>query len=110
VTLVVDAGFVVAALVDDGPLGRWPTGVGFAGGAPPDAGRGGEHPAPRLRRAGDRGWELRGSVTAYDACYVALAEGLDAPLATIDVRLSCAPGLTCAFEQPQVTAAGTGPR
>ena len=36
-------------------------------------------------------WELRENVTAYDAAYVALAEDLDAPLLTRDVRLSRAP-------------------
>jgi predicted nucleic acid-binding protein len=39
--------------------------------------------------------ELRDSVSAYDGCYVALAELLDAPLVTADVRLSRAPGLRC---------------
>jgi predicted nucleic acid-binding protein len=33
-------------------------------------------------------WQLRDSVSAYDAAYIALAEGLDAPLATCDTRLS----------------------
>jgi predicted nucleic acid-binding protein len=33
-------------------------------------------------------WELRHSMTAYDAAYVALAEGLDAPLLTCDGRLN----------------------
>jgi predicted nucleic acid-binding protein len=35
-----------------------------------------------------RVWELRANVTAYDAVYVALAEMLDAPLLTTDVRLA----------------------
>lgn len=34
----------------------------------------------------DRVWELRRNLTACDARYVALAEGLDAELATLDVR------------------------
>lgn len=33
----------------------------------------------------ERVWSLHGAVTAYDAYYVALAEALDAPLATIDL-------------------------
>ncbi len=35
-----------------------------------------------------RVWELRNSLTAYDAVYVALAEALDAPLLTRDRRLA----------------------
>lgn len=33
-------------------------------------------------------WELRHNLSAYDAAYVALAEALDAPLATRDARLA----------------------
>ena len=32
-------------------------------------------------------WELRTSLTAYDAVYVSLAEALDAPLLTCDIKL-----------------------
>jgi predicted nucleic acid-binding protein len=32
-------------------------------------------------------WELRGSITPYDAAYVALAERLGVPLATTDAKL-----------------------
>lgn len=39
-----------------------------------------------------RVWELRASLTAYDAIYVALAELLDAPLLTCDARIASAPG------------------
>ncbi len=46
---------------------------------------------------GARVWALRGNVRPYDAWYVALAELLDAPLATLDVRLSQATGPACAF-------------
>ena len=39
-----------------------------------------------------RVWALRHNLTAYDACYVALAEALDAPLVTSDARLRDAAG------------------
>lgn len=44
-----------------------------------------------------RVWELRHNLTAYDACYVALAEALKAPLATLDRRLTQATGPRCKF-------------
>ena len=37
-------------------------------------------------------WELRATLTAYDATYVALAELLDAPLLTCDGKIASAPG------------------
>ena len=69
-----DAGQVEAAVDDllDLELDVYPTG-------------------PLLRRA----WQLRDNVTAYDACYVALAEALDCPLLTADARLSRADGPVC---------------
>jgi predicted nucleic acid-binding protein len=39
-----------------------------------------------------RAWELRASVTSYDAMYVALAEALDVRLLTRDARLARAHG------------------
>lgn len=39
-----------------------------------------------------RVWALRHNLSAYDALYVALAEGLGAPLLTLDTRLRDAPG------------------
>lgn len=74
----------------------------------------GQVPAPRaalavadlaalpLRRAPHRPllqrcWELRESVTPYDAAYVALAEALGVDLVTADVRLSRAPGVRCSI-------------
>jgi predicted nucleic acid-binding protein len=45
----------------------------------------------------DRVWELRANVTCYDAWYVAVAEALDLPLATLDEKLVRAPGPTCRF-------------
>jgi predicted nucleic acid-binding protein len=134
VTLVVDASVVVAALVDDGDVGRWAEGsMGREGLAAP-------HLMPFeaaniLRRAALRGdisddvarlahrdlldlavdlvdyetlapraWALRGSVTLYDAAYVALAEALDVPLMTLDLRLSRAPGARCTFLTPSDAA------
>lgn len=46
----------------------------------------------------DRIWELRHTITAYDAAYVALAERLDAVLVTCDTRLVHASGSGCAFD------------
>jgi predicted nucleic acid-binding protein len=40
-------------------------------------------------------WELRDNLTPYDAAYVALAETLEAPLVTADVRMSRAAGIRC---------------
>ena len=37
-------------------------------------------------------WELRATVTAYDAAYLAVAEVLGSPLLTFDRRLASAPG------------------
>lgn len=47
-----------------------------------------------------RVWQLRRNLTSYDAAYVALAEALDAPLITVDRRMSEAPGITCRVEIP----------
>jgi predicted nucleic acid-binding protein len=38
-------------------------------------------------------WELRHSISSYDACYVAVAEALDCPLLTADTRLARADGI-----------------
>lgn len=43
----------------------------------------------------DRVWAMRHNLSAYDACYVALAEALDRPLLTADHRLAAAPALKC---------------
>lgn len=48
----------------------------------------------------DRVWSLRENLTAYDAWYVAVAEALDCPLATLDRRLADAPGLSCDVRTP----------
>ena len=45
-----------------------------------------------------RVWDLRGNYTAYDACYVALAELLQAPLLTYDARMAGGSGARCVLE------------
>lgn len=47
-----------------------------------------------------RVWELRDNLTTYDGWYVALAEAVGAPLATLDDALSRAPGPRCEFLTP----------
>lgn len=47
-------------------------------------------------------WELRDSVTAYDAAYVALAERAGAPLLTVDRRLAETHGPRCRIEVLEV--------
>ena len=129
-TLVVDATVVVSALIDSGPEGAWASEQMARGPltAPHHmpvevanvlrrAALRGEIPdgiaslalqdlldvrfelfpfAPFAPRA----WALRDNVTPYDAWYVALAESLDAPLATLDNRLRRAPGCRCTFRCP----------
>lgn len=128
---MVDASVVVAGLVDGGGHGRWAESVlvGNALAAPhlmlvevanilrraAVAGRISDEDA-RLAHAdllalrvelfsyesvAQRAWELRSTVTIYDSSYVALAEGLDVPLATLDQRLVRAPGPRCRFATPQ---------
>ena len=53
-----------------------------------------------MERFGARGllpriWELRDSVSSYDATYVALAEALECALLTADGRLARAHGPRC---------------
>lgn len=45
-----------------------------------------------------RVWQLRATLTAYDAAYVALAELLDAPLLTCDRRIGAAAGHRAAID------------
>lgn len=49
------------------------------------------------RRLIQRAVELRANVSAYDACYVALAESLHCELLTADRRLAHVPGTRCAI-------------
>jgi predicted nucleic acid-binding protein len=56
-----------------------------------------DHASLHLKRADhkdmlERVWELRESISAYDATYVALSEVLDAPLITCDSKLARAHG------------------
>lgn len=47
-----------------------------------------------------RAWELRDTVTSFDAWYISLAELLGSKLATLDVRLARATETRCGFETP----------
>jgi predicted nucleic acid-binding protein len=130
-TVVVDASTVVAALLDGGPDGRWaeqmlasgpltaphllPVEVAsivrraaVTGKITSDAASIAYADLQSLRVElfpywpfAERIWELRANVTCYDAWYVALAESLDCPLATLDGRLARAPGLKCAIHLPE---------
>lgn len=131
-TLVVDASALVAALVDGGPDGDWAaaTIAGEVLAAPHLLLVEASNILRRSRLAGDitadvaalahadlldlrvalfpygplaeRVWELGENLTSYDGWYVALAEVLDAPLATLDGRLARAPGPRCRFVVPPV--------
>jgi predicted nucleic acid-binding protein len=48
----------------------------------------------------ERVWDLRHNVTSCDGWYVALAEALELPLATLDKRLVKAEGPKCRFPTP----------
>ncbi len=49
---------------------------------------------------GPRVWELRANLSGYDASYVAVAELSNAPLITLDRRISRAPNLRCTVRVP----------
>lgn len=125
--IVVDASVVVSALIDDGPTGRWsedlmrqevlaaptllPAEVTNVLRRAEIASQVSAETAAQAFAdllalpvqlytfdvVATRVWELRASVTAYDAWYVALAEALEAPLATLDERLTRAAGPQCRF-------------
>jgi len=130
VTLVLDSSAVVAALLDRGADGQWARGLlGSAALAAPAhlfveasdiirravlAGRVGREVASiahedlvllpvqvfAFEPLAGRVWALSANVPAYDAAYVALAEALEAPLATLDRRLASATGPACEFLLP----------
>jgi predicted nucleic acid-binding protein len=127
---VVDSSVLVAALVDTGPHGAWAETVLAGGAlyAPELACAEATNILRRLERAklittpeangarsdlmqlevdlfpfepfAERIWELRHNVTSYDAWYVALAEALKLPLATLDEALAKSNGVTCEFLTP----------
>lgn len=129
-TLVVDASVVVAALVDGGELGQWAERVLLSdhlaaphllpvevanilrrsaqgGEVSPDSASLAHSDLQDLRidlfpyaAVASRAWELRENLTLYDAWYVALAEVLGVELATLDRRLTRAPGPRCRFVVP----------
>jgi predicted nucleic acid-binding protein len=128
---VVDSSVLVAALVDSGPTGTWAEQVLAGGNlcAPELAKVEAMNTIRRLEHAKQiptaeanldvhalsqleielfpfepfarRVWELRYAVTCYDAWYVAVAEAVDLPLATLDHRLSRANGPACKFLIPR---------
>ncbi|PZF80956.1 type II toxin-antitoxin system VapC family toxin [Jiangella anatolica] len=137
-TIVVDAGLVVSALVDSGPEGTWAEDLltdrplaaphlmpveaasilrraALAGAISDDTASMAYTDLQALRVElfplapfAGRIWDLRGNVTSYDAWYVALAEHLDCPLATLDTKLAAAPGPRCSFTTPGASAQPSG--
>ncbi len=129
-TLAIDASTVVAALVDSGSHGSWAEVVlasdalvaphllhvevanvlrraVAAGQLSRDTGSLAHADLLDLRvdlfpyePFADRVWELRDNVSSYDAWYVAIAESIDAPLATLDLRLASSPAPRCDFVVP----------
>lgn len=129
-TLVVDASVVVSALTDGGRVGQWAEEVlrsdhlvaphlmpvevtdvlrraALAGKVSSDVAA---LAFGDLQAVGvdlypfspfaSRVWLLRENLSAYDAWYVALAEVLGADLATLDTRISRAPGVLCTVRTP----------
>ena len=129
-SVVVDASVLVAAAVDSGPEGRWAERLVETEplSAPLLAHVEATNILRRLELAGliassmataaqrdlmqldmdlfpfepfsERVWELRTNLTSYDAWYVAVAELIAAPLATLDTKLPRAPGPRCQFLLP----------
>lgn len=130
-TLVIDASTVVAALTDNGEDGLWAESMltidslaaphlmpvevadilrrlALAGDISPDTASLAHNDLLDLHVElfpyepfAARIWALRANVTCYDAWYVAIAETLDAKLATLDRRLTNASGTRCRFQTPE---------
>ncbi|MBW8079091.1 MAG: PIN domain-containing protein [Gallionella sp.] len=129
-SLVVDSSVIVAALIDTGSDGVWAEGViddqglyapdlvrvevtnvlrrlelakqittAEANGAHEDVTQLEIEQFPFEPFSG-RIWELRHTITSYDAWYVAVAEELGYSLATLDRRLAKAVGPKCSFLTP----------
>lgn len=128
--IVLDASVIVAALVDSGHDGQWAESIVEEGSlaAPELTLVEATNILRRLEQAGqvsrleansahrdllrldlnlfpfapfaDRVWALRSNLTAYDAWYVASAEALGCPLATLDRKLSRATGPVCEIVMP----------
>ena len=129
-SLVVDSSVIVAALIDTGSDGAWAEGViddqalyapelvrvevtnvlrrlelakqittAEANGAQEDLSQLEIEQFPFEPFSG-RIWELRNTITSYDAWYVAVAEELGYPLVTLDRRLVKAVGPKCSFLTP----------
>jgi predicted nucleic acid-binding protein len=131
VSVIVDSSVLVAALVDSGPDGGWAENVMENGDlyAPELVQVETTNLLRRLELArkitrpvaeaayedlmqldielfafapfAERIWELRPTITSYDAWYVSLAEATGFPLATLDGRLAKASGPKCKFLIPQ---------
>ncbi len=131
-SVVLDASVLIALTSDSGSLGRWAEELTLMGGlvAPDLALVEATNILRRLEQTGklqsleaasaardltdlpiellpfspfaERVWQLRDNLTSYDALYVAVAEALDLPLATLDRKLSRASGTRCAFLLPEI--------
>lgn len=130
-SVVIDSSVLIAALIDTGFSGNWAERVLSSGSlhAPELARAETANVLRRLERAklitppeangawqdlmqldialfsfepfADRIWELRHNLTSYDAWYVAIAESLKLPLATLDERLSRSGAAACEFITPR---------
>ena len=129
-TVVVDASVLVAALVDSGKEGKWAESAVIEGypAGPELVLAEASNILRRLEQSGeisrleaniahgdllrlnlelfpfapfaDRVWALRHNMTSHDAWYVALAEALDCPLATLDRKLGQSSGPRCKIIVP----------